>query len=442
MTPRQHLQEASHAHHLSKKDHQREILLKGNPLSTALAEQKARRVMGDASHEYMDSLQGERPTISTSSSLESAQKESLQAQRVHQKTLESHLSSKEMKETAQRRAQHLSLSLALERSKTLTPSSQSPSFSREYGEEMEKHTPLLKDLGQEERDQRDLLGRTGENRDQSLRHHTTLLSRSSYHSSPPTIHQQVRPSSGGLLAHLSVEYFQREQESDSLLQRERTISHLLSLLERSPFFSPEEGPKEKRQKILSFLNIWELGAKTQHPSTLLLQKAAAQEFSLSFSLTLFSKEGERHPALLPAFHLLDQQEGGFYRQMLSLVLSLTKADLLSYNLKEGLVLYKGLSWKKAPEWALEASQKGYGHLLQQECLPLSSWTVMKHVAQEKSSQEDYGLLLEGTFPLESLASTGKTGYGSLDQGEVIVLSTPGVVKVSSWDHREGKEVLT
>ena len=187
----------------------------------------------------------------------------------------------------------------------------------------------------------------------------------------------------------------------------------------------------RAQRIAETLALWAAGSGGAHPDALALQEAAADLFGMEVYAPA--------PAMDEIPELRQQTEDAlavdrpFYEALLLAMYQATQDRFREQQIIE-VQLFRG--WRTpdgTPEWAVEEITD---QLLTR---PMSSWSADRQLVggYARGNGFELGYVTTATVPVERIIGTPRTGFGSLQAQEFVVLAGPGHVGVAEAGEADG-----
>lgn len=201
------------------------------------------------------------------------------------------------------------------------------------------------------------------------------------------------------------------------LRDDKDFQSLIDRYGEQPFLSNDNHEVELastesvENTVALLVNKWAFTSGDHDSLSVAMQKAAADEFGLPDQRGLFDLTSE--------WKSVYAEHGVGLRAFVRAQYQVTQSELSRLGVKN-VVLFRGLAWDSAIEMA---DGNGWSDLAQQ---PLSSYTWRYETARDFSRVSDYRGFVALQVPAERIFSTPRTGFGSLSEGELVVMSTDGM----------------
>lgn len=178
-----------------------------------------------------------------------------------------------------------------------------------------------------------------------------------------------------------------------------------------------------KDAIDTLIHTWAETACDSHPTAIALQMAAADEFGLQG----YEPSWESHSGgSMAAAHAstLNKQWGKAYRAFLRTMYDDTQA-YFQKNHRKKVTLYRGFSYSFS---GLETSRAhelraGVAPIIKANAVlqPMSSFSTSQRIAREFNGDNGANLMMKMSVPVEDVIGTALTGFGCLNEKEMVVL---------------------
>lgn len=185
--------------------------------------------------------------------------------------------------------------------------------------------------------------------------------------------------------------------------------------------------KQLREHAASTLiHSWAGTSNDHNPRALAIQEAAVQEFGLKGTAPWMSSPASVQENTKKAM----AKHGHVYRKFLRAQYKLTQADFKARGITS-VNVHRGMAWgaaSRVPQWARGTKS---GQTVKTPPLrPLSSWSVDPNIASTFASiTGQYNVVLASTVPASAVLSWPRSGFGCLDEYELVVLAGGGTLTV-------------
>lgn len=185
----------------------------------------------------------------------------------------------------------------------------------------------------------------------------------------------------------------------------------------------------RRTAISSMIQNWAGTSNDTSVKSLTTQEAAIQEFGLSKDDTAPWK---MTPEMEQTVEAMLNEHGPAVRAFLRAQYEATQADLKERGVTH-VNLYRGMKFQShtAPEWYQHEDTVKNAKIGTPPLRPLSSWTVNASTATTFSGGGGHKVILKSEVPVESILSWPRSGFGCLNEYELVTLAAGGSVTVHS-----------
>jgi hypothetical protein len=176
------------------------------------------------------------------------------------------------------------------------------------------------------------------------------------------------------------------------------------------------------------VHIWSLSSNDSVETALAMQEAAKREFNVDNAMSW-----DMTPRVSKKVVKILAQHGGVYQDFLRAQYNITQQDLASRGITK-VSLARGMKWSNvdaAPAWAKDiiTSKKADSvEVKLPQVRPLSSWSLQEITAYQFSGRN--GVVLKADIPASKVLSWPKSGFGALDEAELVTLPHDGVGMIS------------
>lgn len=190
-----------------------------------------------------------------------------------------------------------------------------------------------------------------------------------------------------------------------------------------------------QKAVSNLVQRWASSSFDSYPEQVMMQRAAIEEFGLSrsgFDTRVRLAKMDQNPHYQAA-----EQDLPVYRAFLRAMYDHTQAEFAKAGITE-VSAYRGATYHSTDSDTSTVSQslarKPKGEVAIDPNLgwqPMSSWSSRESTAMafagSQGSGGDIKLMHSATIPVSRIVGTTRTGYGCLNEAEIVVLDTPGSV---------------
>lgn len=239
--------------------------------------------------------------------------------------------------------------------------------------------------------------------------------------------------------------------------KEGVVTSIGDRMRKDPRWDEARGsmkaPPATDDAVRATLNTWSAASADHDPTAIAIQIAASREFGLgkdgeSAMLGRTDKATAKMAMAIhdgTAFGASSTVAGETQRAVLRTMYAETQERFAHDGVKE-VTLFRGLAEperrnaqddfggggyknpKEAAAWNAMAGRVGKATAIKSN--PLSSWAAARATAGNFAGGHDGGLILSATFPVSRILSTARTGMGTFEEDEFVVLGGPGEVMVT------------
>jgi hypothetical protein len=189
--------------------------------------------------------------------------------------------------------------------------------------------------------------------------------------------------------------------------------------------TPEYRQAALNMEVSRRIQQWASTSGDTATPAIVMQMAAAEEFGLSAhpaprtTLSEYEKIREKYYAY---------PTGAFYRRFLRVQYEHTQAEFAKAGITH-VSVYRGMRFGyDAPEWA-----KADGEAKRPQLQPINSWATSR--AQARKFATNYGMgynavIFEATVPVELVLGSARTGFGCLNETEIVIMDADGAAKAA------------
>jgi hypothetical protein len=204
--------------------------------------------------------------------------------------------------------------------------------------------------------------------------------------------------------------------------------------------TPEDEHDLRAVLASELVQLWAFTSNDDHIVSLSVQRAAEDEFGIQDAMP-WKAINDMVRQRANAYY---QQNSTALRRFVRAEYDLTQRELKSAGIYH-VMLHRGMQWAKresVPEWALQPATEGQAvrsmyapgsivNLGQKDFRPLSSWSHSTAQAKKFASNDfSNSIRIKASIPAERILSTPRTGNGSLEEREWVVISTPGQAQIT------------